>query len=114
MLPEIKRKAITAARLYLEMRGYQIHEQNWGMSRHKIDLITVKNNIINFVEIKYRLDETSNINVEMVTESKLKSIKAATNSWLTETKYSGKYIYSSIELMGPSFSVISFDEYELL
>jgi Holliday junction resolvase-like predicted endonuclease len=110
MSPSLKRKAEKEARLYLEMRGYEILELNWGLSRNKIDVITLYKSKINFVEVDYIKDLNDSDQVNLLTQAHSDRLRSAAEAWLDETKYSGDYTFSRIELTGPNFSVLSFNE----
>jgi Holliday junction resolvase-like predicted endonuclease len=45
---EIGRKAEAAARVYLEMRGFKIIEQNWRRPRAEIDIIAQKDGVVHY------------------------------------------------------------------
>ena len=104
------RKAESAAKVYLEMRGYQIIEQNWRRPRAEIDIIAQKDGVIHFVEVKYRFDDEQGGGLEAITPSKLKQMRRAAWLWVDESKWKGEYVLSALELAGPSFAIISFIE----
>ena len=105
---ETGRKAVTAARVYLEMRGYTIIEQNWRRSRCKIDLIAVQGEVMHFVEVVYRQNGGQDGGLDTITATKLKQMRSAAFSWVDETKWHGKYVFSAIEMSGPNFTVMNF------
>ncbi len=109
MPPEIKRKTEKAATVYLEMRGFKIIEKNWSRAKSKIHIIAQKDQLMHFIEIKYQ-DSSSSQSIETITESKLKQMHLASYVWLGESKWSGEYMFSTIELTGPSFTVVAFNE----
>lgn len=105
---ETGRRAEQAARVYLEMRGYKIIEQNWRRPRCEIDIIAEKDNIIHFVEVKYRFSDGQGGGLEAITPTKLKQMRRAAWTWMDETKWHGESALSAIELAGPGFAVLSF------
>jgi putative endonuclease len=107
---ETGRKAETAARVYLEMRGFKIIEQNWRRPRAEIDIIASKDGVIHFIEVKYRFNDEQGGGLEAITPTKLKQMRRAAWFWTEETKWHGEYVLSAIELAGPQFTVISFVE----
>ncbi len=107
---ETGRKAETAARVYLEMRGYQIIEQNWRRPRCEIDIVAVKDGVIHFVEVKYRARDGQGSGLDAITPTKLKQMRRAAWAWTDENKWHGENVLSAIELAGPSFAVLSFIE----
>ena len=105
---EIGRRAEAAAAVYLEMRGYTIVEQNWRRPKCEIDIIASKDDIIYFVEVKYRLNDNQGGGLEAITPSKLKHMRYAAQYWVEESKWQGEYELAAIELSGPDFTVLSF------
>jgi len=107
---EIGRKAETAAKVYLEMRGFKIIEQNWRRPRCEIDIVAEKDNVKHFVEVKYRYDDQQGGGLEAITPAKLRHMHRAANSWVEEYKWRGEYVLSAVEIAGDSFAVMSFIE----
>jgi putative endonuclease len=104
------RKAEAAARVYLEMRGFKIIEQNWRRPRCEIDIIALKDGIMHFVEVKYRLKDEQGSGLDAITATKLKQMQRAAWTWVDEYKWRGEYVLSAIELGGADFMVMSFIE----
>lgn len=104
------RKAERAARVYLEMRGFKVIEQNWRRPRCEIDIVAEKTGVIHFVEVKYRSSDAQGAGLEAITPSKLKQMRRAAWTWVEETKWRGEYTLSAIELGGSEFAVLSFIE----
>lgn len=102
------RKAEKAAATYLEMRGYKIIERNWRRPRCEIDIITEKDGVIHFVEVKYRATDEQGGGLEAITSSKLKQMQRAAWIWVEETKWRGEYVLSAVEVAGRDFTVLSF------
>lgn len=105
---DVLRKAQAAATTYLEMRGYEIIEQNWRQSRHKVDIIAKKNELIYFVNVHYTSSDNLTNPVETVTAGKIKQMHQAALAWAVEYKWLGNYRLSTIDIDGPSFAVLSF------
>ncbi len=104
------RKAEAAARVYLEMRGFHIVEQNFRRPQCEIDIIAKKDEVIHFVEVKYRHNDDQGGGLEAVTASKLKRMQFAAYTWIDEYKWPGEYVLSVVEVAGPGFAVLSFIE----
>jgi putative endonuclease len=103
-------KAEAAARVYLEMRGFEILEQNWRLPSYEIDIIARKDGVTHFIEVKYRLRDDQGSGFEAITASKLKQMRRAAWAWVDENKYRGEYVLSAIEMGGRDFTVLSFIE----
>jgi putative endonuclease len=107
---ETGRRAEKAAKTYLEMRGYEIIEQNWRRPRCEIDIIARKDGIIHFVEVKYRFNDDQGGGLESITSGKLQQMRRGAWVWVDEYKWKGEYVLSAVELAGADFAVISFVE----
>jgi len=107
---EAGRKAETAAKVYLEMRGYEIIEQNWRRPRFEIDIVARKDGVIHFVEVKYLFKDDQGSGLDAITAGKLKQMKLAAWLWVDETKWNGEYVLSAVEIAGAKFSVMGFIE----
>lgn len=107
---ETGRKAELAAKVYLEMRGYEIIEQNWRRPRCEIDIIARKDGVIHFVEVKYRFNDDQGGGLDAITATKLKQMRRAAWLWVDEYKWRGEYVLSAVETSGANFSVIGFIE----
>jgi Holliday junction resolvase-like predicted endonuclease len=107
---EIGRRAERAAKVYLEMRGFQVLELNWRRPRSEIDIVAEKDQTKHFVEVKYRHDDQQGGGLEAITPSKLRHMERAADAWVEENKYQGEYVLSAIEIGGPEFAVLSFVE----
>jgi len=105
---ETGRRAEKAAATYLEMRGYQVLERNWRRPRCEIDIIAKKDDVIYFVEVKYRSSQDQGGGLEAVTPTKLRQMRYAATSWLTETKWRGSSQLGAVEVAPPNFTVMSF------
>jgi putative endonuclease len=103
-------KAELAAKVYLEMRGFQIIEQNWRRPSYEIDIIARKDGVIHFVEVKYRFKDDQGSGLDAITASKLKQMRRAAWAWVDESKWHGEYVLSAVEIAGPDFSIIGFIE----
>lgn len=107
---EIGRKAEQAARVYLEMRGFKILEQNWRRPRCEIDIVAEKDGVRQFVEVKYRYNDDQGGGLDAITAAKLKQMRRAAETYVEECKYQGEYMLSAVEIAGPDFSVLGFIE----
>ena len=99
-----------AAKVYLEMRGFKILEQNYRRPKCEIDIIAQKDGVIHFVEVKYRHDDEQGSGLEAITATKLKQMRFAAYTWVDEYKWRGEYVLSAVEVAGSTFSIMSFIE----
>ena len=105
---ETGRKAERAAVVYLEMRGYEILEQNWRRPRCEIDVVAKKNNVIYFVEVKYRRDDQQGGGLDAITAAKVKQMRLGASTWVEESKWRGEHRLAAVEIAGSTFAVMSF------
>jgi uncharacterized protein (TIGR00252 family) len=68
-------------------RGYKIISTNWRNKWCEIDIVAQKNNIIYFVEVKYRLTNNWGDGLEAITPAKLKQMNFAAQNWLASNKH---------------------------
>lgn len=104
------RKAEAAARVYLEMRGFKIIEQNWRRPRCEVDIVASKDGVIHFVEVKYRFADGQGSGLDAITATKLRQMQRAAWTWVAESKWRGEYVLSAVEVTGPDFTILSFVE----
>jgi putative endonuclease len=107
---ETGRKAETAASAYLELRGFTILERNFRRPRCEIDIIAQKDNIVQFVEVKYRRNDDQGSGFDAITSTKLRQMARGAHIWVDESKYHGEYILSAVEVSGPDFVIMGFIE----
>ena len=103
-------KAQAAAKVYLEMRGWRVLEQNWRRPRYEIDIVAEKDGVKHFVEVKYRFNDEQGGGLEAITPTKLRQMQRAAHAWVEENKWCGEYVLSAVEVEGPSFVVMNFIE----
>jgi len=105
---ESGRKAEEAARNYLDMRGFKIIEQNYRRPHTEIDIVAEKDDVIYFVEVKYRADYDQGGGLEAITPSKLHRMRRGAETWVTEVKWRGEYSLAALELAGRDYQVMNF------
>lgn len=101
-------RAEKAAANYLEMRGFKIIEMNWRRPRSEVDIIATKNNVTYFVEVKYRSNNNQGGGLDYITNDKLQRMRRGAFHWVDETKYTGEFQLSAIEVAGRDFTVEHF------
>jgi Holliday junction resolvase-like predicted endonuclease len=104
---ELKTKAVKAASLYIEMRGHKILEQNWSLGRSRIDIVSIKNSKVHFIEVD--VQSTRGDRDTYLSQAKLNKIKNAVDSWLQENKSATSYAYSSV-ILDETMTILSFNE----
>lgn len=106
--PHHRRAALKAARLYLEMRGHSLIEQGWSSGKFKIDLITFKNDVIEFTTITYVPE--NGINDVADSAKDIEKLTEASSVWLDSNKYKKPFKRFMIEIYGQNYSVLNFND----
>lgn len=70
------------AETYLADRGYKILHRNWRYGRYELDLVTTKNDMLRFVEVKFRSSSVFGNPEDAVTRKKIQSLLQAINQYL--------------------------------
>lgn len=107
---QTNRRAVVAAKVYLEMRGYEIIELHWHHSRCSIDIVAKRSENMYLVEVKYRGLDFLSTDTEILTKSRQQQLYLAAESWVEEHKWHGKYYLSVVEIAGRDYSVMSFTD----
>lgn len=90
---------------YLEKQGYRIVERNFRIHRGEIDIIALDDDVLVFVEVKYRRKNSFGYSAEAVTIQKQRIIYKVAEGYLTlNAKYRNKPC---------RFDVIAIDNNEL-
>lgn len=76
-----------SACLYLEKKGFLIADRNYRFGRGEIDLIVEKDEMLVFVEVKYRSNSGFGHPEEFVTDSQRKSIIETADQYIYETNW---------------------------
>ncbi len=88
----------------LKEAGYKMLDQNWKTPRCEIDIIAKKNDVIYFVEVKYRDSQNQGSGFSYITPKKLSQITFAARVWCQENNWSGDYRLLGAEVSGEDFS----------
>jgi len=79
------------AAIELGRRGYEIIERNWKTRICEIDVIAKRNEVVYFVEVKYRSSKLQGDGFDYITPAKLHHMQRAAEIWVGETRWSGEY-----------------------
>ena len=84
---EIGKYGEELAKNFLIKNGYEILEMNYRFSRiAEIDIIAQKNNILHFIEVKTRTQNTFGTPLEAITLKKLKQIYSCAIFYMSNSK----------------------------
>jgi len=107
---ETGKRAETAASAYLEMRGFTILERNFRRPRCEIDIIASRDNVVHFVEVKYRRSDDQGSGFDAITPTKIRQMARGAHIWVDESKWHGEFVLSAVEVSGLEFSIMGFIE----
>lgn len=107
---ETGRKAEAAAKAYLEMRRFEVVEQNFRRPRCEIDIVATRDGVAYLIEVKYRRTDSQGSGLEYITASKLRQMRYAAEIWVDEYKWQSDYRLSAIEVTGKDFVIMHFIE----
>lgn len=88
------------ARNYLVKLGYHVESQNYRYKRSEIDLIVSQNNLLVFIEVKYRNSKKYGEPEEFVTDNQKNKIIEAADNYINERNWNGQIRFDIISI-GP-------------
>jgi ribonuclease HII len=83
---QIGDKGEDQACIYLEKKGHTIVQRNWKTKWCEIDIISILNDTIYFVEVKYRHNGNGGQGYDAITTTKLKQMKYAAEFYMATHK----------------------------
>jgi uncharacterized protein (TIGR00252 family) len=82
-------RAEAAVADYLAGQGFSIMERNWRTRWCEIDIIARKDDIMHFVEVKYRASESQGSGFDYIGPNKLRQLRFAVDYWLAQNDWTG-------------------------
>lgn len=80
--------------------GYEIIERNWKTKWAEIDIVARKNNVIYFVEVKYRTSARQGDGLDYITDQKLHHMTRAAELWVSMNNWNGQFELIAISVLG--------------
>ena len=105
----IGQSAEAAVAKHLAQNGYKILAQNWKTKVCEIDIVARKDDVIYFVEVKYRGSAEQGSGLEHITPQKLNQIKFAVRVWCQNNDWEG-----DCRILGAEVSGLDFENIELV
>lgn len=90
---------------YLLKHGFAVIEQNWKTRWCEIDIVAGKNQVVHFVEVKYRRTTKHGSGLDYVTPTKAKQLRRAAEFWVHEHAWEGDYQIDVASVNGQSGSI---------
>jgi uncharacterized protein (TIGR00252 family) len=107
---ETGRQAEKIASDYLKKQGYKTLAHNWRTRWCEIDIVAVKDKVVFFVEVKYRLKSDWGDGLEAITNKKLQQMTFSADLWVQQNNWPGDYRLAVISATGQPPEVIDFIE----
>lgn len=86
----------------LVAQDYQILDRNWRTKTCEIDIVAQKQNVIYFIEVKYRAQADQGDGFEYITSRKLSQMQFAGRSWNAEHAWEGDWRLLAAAVSGPN------------
>lgn len=75
----------------LVRRGYEILDRNWKNKISEIDIVARKDDVVHFIEVKYRGTGEQGDGLDYITPLKLRHMARAAEIWVLSNDWSGEY-----------------------
>lgn len=85
--------------------GYKIIERNWKTKWAEIDIVASKQNILYFVEVKYRKNSLQGDGFDYITDKKISKMTRAAELWVVQHNEEGQYELLCVSVGGESGDV---------
>ena len=102
----IGRGAEGAVAIFLTQHGYKILDRNWRTRWCEVDIIALKNKVVYFIEVKYRINDSQGSGFDYIGPQKLRQLMFAAEFWTSQKNWTGDY-----RLLAASVSGL--DEYQI-
>jgi putative endonuclease len=106
----IGQSAEAAVAEHVAQNGYKILERNWKIKVCEIDIVAKKDDVIYFVEVKYRAGEGQGSGFEYIGPKKKRQIGFAARVWCQNNDWEGDYRLLGAEVSGLGFENINITE----
>jgi uncharacterized protein (TIGR00252 family) len=87
----VGKKAESRVADYLKKSGFKVITKNWRTKVCEIDVVAKKDNVVYFVEVKYRSSEKQGGGLDYITSKKLKQLHFAAQIWNQQNQWEGDY-----------------------
>ncbi len=96
---------VTAAE-YLKQQQFTIIEINWKTKYCEIDIVAKKQNVVYFVEVKYRRTANQGYGLDYITPKKLQQMRFSAEMWVSNTGWDGQYQLAAIGIDGDEITFL--------
>lgn len=81
-------------------QGYTILGRNWRTKYCEVDIIASRDEVVWFVEVKYRTTALFGDGLEYIGPSKINHLQRAASLWVTQHGYNGEYTLGAVAVGG--------------
>lgn len=106
----IGRQGEQAVVFWLQNQGFDVLAQNWRTRWCEIDIIATKNQVVYFVEVKYRKNDHFGAGFDYITAKKRSQMQFAAELWLQQHHYSGECQLAAASVDGSTGTVSFIDD----
>ncbi len=90
---------------YLAARGYTIVGRNWKTKFAEVDIVAQKQEVIYFIEVKYRATNQAGDGFDYITPVKLRHMARAAEAWVVTNNWRGPYELLAAAVQGDELTV---------
>lgn len=84
----------------LARQGFKILARNWKTKYCEVDIVASKDDVLWFVEVKYRATTKFGDGLEYIGPSKIQHMQWAAALWVTQHDYDGEYTLGAVSVTG--------------
>lgn len=95
---------------HLKNQGYKILATNWRRPRCEVDIIAQKDEVVYFIEVKYRSQPVQGSGFEYITGRKQAQLRFAAAMWTAENDYGGDIRLMAAEVTGVGYESVDMIE----
>ncbi|HSH18158.1 MAG TPA: YraN family protein [Candidatus Saccharimonadales bacterium] len=84
----------------LARQGFTVLQRNWRTKYCEVDIIARKDDVIWFIEVKYRQNEKFGDGLAYIGPGKLMHMQRAASLWTAQRRYHGEYTLGAVAVTG--------------
>ncbi len=94
---------------YLKNENFEILDKNWRTKVCEIDIVAKKDDVVYFVEVKYRSQQDQGDGFDYITTRKLRSMKFAARVWNQHNNWEGDWRLMAAAVSDEDIEIIEID-----
>jgi len=84
----------------LSRLGFSILERNWRTKYCEVDIIAAQDNVLWFIEVKYRKTDSYGDGLDYIGRDKQMHMQRAAHVWVSQNNYEGEYTLGAMPVSG--------------